>query len=288
MRVAAADWSLHPRKRWVCVAEGVVVSAPQQVTDAASLLVGDGPAVVGFDFPIGLPEAYCRGAGITDFPSVLAREWRASNEPSLAQPFYPHAPGGRSKRVLEQALELESRQWLRECDRLTGAGALFWTLGPKQVGKAAITGWREVLRQRPDGWKLWPFDEVDVQRDRWVAEIYPALAYRLMHLPANFGKRKQDARRAQAAKMLAFAEGLELRLSDQLTASVLDGFGASAAGEDPFDAFTGLLGMVDSLRRVPFPHAPPQDAVRRREGWILGLTDKTITLGGGIWLDNKT
>ena len=104
MRVAAADWSLHPRKRWVCVAEDGFVSAPRQVTDAASLLAGDGPAVVGFDFPIGLPEAYCHLAEVTDFLSELGHEWRASNTPSLAQPFYPHSPGGRSKRVLEQTL----------------------------------------------------------------------------------------------------------------------------------------------------------------------------------------
>lgn len=49
------------------------------------------------------------------------------------------------------------------------------------------------------------------------------------------------------------------------------GFGPTEDAEDPFDAFVGLLGMVHSQQRVPFPDAPPGDAVRQCEGWILGL-----------------
>lgn len=78
--VAHADWSIHPRKRWMARAtlrDGVyTASAPEQVTNAGSLLMDlqtefatRGPVLVGFDFPIGLPAAYAGRAGISDFLS---------------------------------------------------------------------------------------------------------------------------------------------------------------------------------------------------------------------------
>ncbi len=35
---------------------------------------------------------------------------------------------------------------------------LFWTLGGNQVGKGAISGWREIIVPRLDEIGLWPFD----------------------------------------------------------------------------------------------------------------------------------
>lgn len=261
MRIAAADWSIDPRKRWVCECLDDVVSAPQQVADAAALLSGDGPAVVGFDFPIGMPAAYFRAAGISHFFECLNVEWTPSNQPSLAQPFFPHSPKGKMAE-LEAALGITKDGWLRECDRRAGAAPLFWILGPKQVGKAAISGWKEVLRARPKDWKIWPFDAVDVQRDKWIAEIYPALGY-----PKNFGKRDPAWRRAYAAELLTQAARLQLRLTTDLEAMVQDGFGPYPDGEDPFDAFVGLLGMVESLRDI----SPRELSGDQCEGWILGL-----------------
>lgn len=265
MRIAAADWSMHPRKRWVCECVDGFVSPPQQVKDAAALLSGGGPAVVGFDFPIGMPEAYCLSAGIGHFYECLDRDWLPTNHPHLAQPFFPHTPN-RKAAELEQALGVSKTQWLRRCDHATNAGALFWLIGPKQVGRAAITGWREVLRNRPADWKIWPFDAVNVSTDRWVAEIYPALGY-----PPNFGKRDAQNRRAYAGELLSRARGLGLQLHTGLESMVQDGFGPGTEGEDPFDAFVGVLGMVASLRE----EAPTDEAVRRWEGWILGAGCKT-------------
>ncbi len=262
MRIAAADWSIHPRKRWVCESVDNVVSAPRRIIDPASLLEGPGPAVVGFDFPIGLPEAYCRAAQIPRFIETLHRDWQVSNQPTLHQPFFPKSPKG-SKAMLEAALKLNRGEWLRQCDRQSKAGALFWTLGPKQVGRAAITGWSEVLRHRPAHWKIWPFDAIDPQSDCWIAEIYPALAY-----PSNLGKQHQDKRRSQAGEFFKKAAELNLRLEPGLVHQIRDGFGPSQSGEDPFDAFAGLLHMVQHYRT---PAAPTTPAIRQCEGWILGL-----------------
>ncbi len=61
--------------------------------------------LVGFDFPIGLPLAYARRAGIPDFLSALSDfgfdEWgefysvaETADEIRIERPFYPHRPGG--------------------------------------------------------------------------------------------------------------------------------------------------------------------------------------------------
>lgn len=265
MRIAAADWSIHPRKRWVCECIDNLVYPPRQVNDSAALLSGDGPAVVGFDFPIGMPEAYCRSQRIDHFFECLHRDWLPSNQPSPQQPFFPRTPN-RKIVELEQALGIPRQQWLRTCDCLTNAGSLLWLIGPKQVGRAAISGWREVLRHRPPAWKIWPFETVDPLRDRWIAEIYPALGY-----PKNFGKRKADNRRAYAPQLLATAARLRLTIHPDLEALVHNGFGPACDGEDPFDAFVGVLGMVEHLTTP----APQDERVRRWEGWILGAGAET-------------
>src|SRR5690606_36678987 len=74
-------------------------------------------------------------------------------------------PGGTSQRHLIDGLGVESMtDLLRVCERRNGtrgaASPLFWTLGGKQVGKAAILGWKEVLapalRDPELDVKLWP------------------------------------------------------------------------------------------------------------------------------------
>jgi hypothetical protein len=70
----------------------------------------------------------------------------------------------------------------------------------------------------------------------------------------------------------AVARALGVDLSPELVAMVEDGFGASATGEDAFDAVVGLLGTIDVVRghRPADPPASVADACTV-EGWILGL-----------------
>jgi hypothetical protein len=86
------------------------------------------------------------------------------NEISLRRPFYPMRPLG-SKRHLLDALGFQSAQeLLRLCDGPTATRAnaceMFWTLGAKQVGRAAIHGWRDLLAPavRDGSISIWPFD----------------------------------------------------------------------------------------------------------------------------------
>ncbi len=304
--VAHADWSIDARKRWMCVAaldgDGYVVSAAEPVGAGESLLerlrarAGGGNVFVGFDFPIGVPLAYARRAGVDSFVDLLPRlgceRWERFFAPaeraaeiSLMRPFYPRRPGGTSRAQLVGALGVESfRDLLRRCERKTAtrndACSLFWTLGGNQVGRAAISGWREVLgpalRDRPGQVGLWPFQgDLREMLERFpcvVAETYPAEACVHLGLTApgrGWSKRVSADRREQSRRVRQGVEG-RLRLAPDLVAQIESGFGDDKSGEDPFDAFVGLVSMLDVVagRR---PAAPAlADEVRRVEGWILG------------------
>lgn len=308
--IAHADWSVDPGKRRVARAVreggGYRALAPGPAGPLPELFEGlrrsaatAGPVLFGFDFPLGLPLAYARRAGITDFRALLPElgrgAWRdffsvaeRPEEVSLTRPFYPARAGPRgtvARRHLIDGLGLASyRALLRRCD-LPGADrpaacAMFWTLGPQQVGKAAIVGWRDLLIPALRGGRdlgLWPFDgDLDallVRHGLVAAETYPAEVYR--HLGLRFGgpgggKRTRTARAAQAPRLLERARDLGLGLDRELADAIAAGFGAGPDGEDPFDAVVGLLGMVAVVRGERPAGAPAEPDVRRIEGWILG------------------
>jgi hypothetical protein len=300
--VAHADWSMHAAKRWIARAvlrpEGYLALPPAPVGPLESFwaglaaAAGPGPIVVGFDFPIGLPAAYAARAGITDFLCALDRFGDEFYEPAgtpaeiaLTRPFYPHRPGGCSRRQLLDGLGLTAWQHLhRRCDRATAerlaACPMFWTLGANQVGRAAITGWRHLLAPaRREGLDLgiWPFegslDHLLARRRFVVAETYPGEVYGHLglELRSHGGKRRQAARRANAARLLAWAEDAKVALAPGMRTAITTGFGNDPGADDRFDAAVGLFGLLNVLcgRR---PSGEPDEAtIRRIEGWILGL-----------------
>lgn len=311
--VAHADWGVGAAKRWVAVAllgptGGYRALAPRSVGRDGSVLQrlgvpdgdGRGGVVLGFDFPIGLPRAYAELVGIGDFRPALAGfgegrwvsfyEVAATREQvGLYRPFYPSTPGVKGERArshLYEALGLGAGELLRRCDR-PGTEALFWTLGGRQVGKAALDGWRSVLaptlRDPEPDVALWPFDgelgELVARRGVVVAETWPRECYR--HLGISFAptpgsphpsKRRQADRRRNAPALLAWAAATGTELAPELAAAIADGFGPGPGGEDPFDAVAGLFSMVNVLLgRRPAGVPAGDGAVRRVEGWILGL-----------------
>jgi hypothetical protein len=183
--VAHADWGCDPRKRQVAVAEltgrsmrpryQVVSVAPAashgaDVFDVLEAKGGPGRALVGFDFTIGLPREYAAAVGVTSFPAFLdligSGPWRefehvagSASDISLHRPFYPRRPGGTRRADLYDGLGLSAGQLRRRGDG-SDAETLFWTLGPKQAGKASLDGWRLLRQARARGVDiaLWPFD----------------------------------------------------------------------------------------------------------------------------------
>lgn len=315
--VAHADWSVDARKRWVAVAVRARnewhLTAPEPVGDPANLLqrlrerAGGGPTVAGFDFPIGLPAAYANRVGVRDFRAFLdalgrppwERFFDVAERPAdiaLHRPFYPFRPGGARRAHLLSALGADDTDGLRRrCERPTArrsaAECLFWTLGGKQVGKAALAGWREVLI--PARWTrsaaLWPFDgrlaDLLQRPGDVVLETYPAGFYH--HLGVRFGgpgngKRAQAARRANAGPLLDFGRrasdrGRPVHVDDVFVESISDGFGNRHDGEDRFDAAVGLFGMLNLILGLEPFHEPTDPVVRAVEGWIFGQGAPEVT-----------
>lgn len=309
--VAHADWSAAPAKRWLACATRLTdgpnagsyrLAAPEPVGDIATLFdrlrraAGPNGVFLGVDFPLGLPLAYAQQTGIPDFLALLPRlgrdEWRdfytAAGQPediSLYRPFYPARPGGARLQYLLDGLNLRHRDNLyRVCDRghahRRAAAPLFWTMGAQQVGKAAISGWRDLLApalQRGEAVHLWPFagslDTLLARGDLVVAEAYPAEFY--AHLGLTFasgggGKRNQLARAAQAAALLNWAAEQPAQLADDLAAAIHHGFDDHSCGEDQFDAVVGLVGMLNVLFGRRPPGEPADERRCQIEGWILG------------------
>jgi len=302
-----ADWGSDPKKRWMCVARragsSYEVKAPEPVGALDTLWrriaarADGGSAVVGFDFPIGLPRSYAYSAGISSFVDALRRfgegEWQQfyelAEQPSqisLHRPFYPFRPGGTKRAHLIEGLALsDGSELLRRCERKTEnrgpASPMFWTLGGKQVGRAAIIGWRDLiapgLADESLQLKIWPFhgsikDLVGLDTVV-VAETYPAEA--CLHLGlappgGQWAKTSQQGRQSQAVGLFSWAQRRRIALAEKLVTLIREGFGPDKSAEDPFDAVLGALSMLEVTLGFR-PEGDPSDiAVRQIEGWILG------------------
>jgi hypothetical protein len=306
--IVHADWSMSPAKRVAAPARlrggCYLIDAPVRVGQTGSPrerlgIPQAGRALIGFDFPIGIPASYAERTGISSFREALTHfgsgEWRdfydvCSNraEISLRRPFFPYScprKGMCTREHLTSALDMAWNELYRRCERKTdtrpAASPLFWTLGGKQVGKGAITGWREFVQPLVgDGSDvaLWPFDGALLELLRSgscvIVESYPAEFYR--HLGLRFaggkggGKRSQQARINAANQLVTVAERCGAELSEAAARAIAGGFGPHGNGEDDFDAMVGLLGMIKHLHEGAQVEAPIDPTVRAVEGWIIG------------------
>lgn len=306
--VAHADWSLSPKKRWICVATrdgtGWRMAAPVPAADVApptTLLRSlaqrvAGRAVVGLDAVLGLPAAWGRQAGVSRFLDFLTTQvhgpaweqfWRPAASPAeirVTRPFYPHRPGGARQHHLVDALGLQQVGELRRrCDLpmpgRTTPCPLFWTLGANQVGKATLSAWRELVTpalRAPDlAVRIWPFDGTldDCSRgDLGLAEVYPGdvVDWLGLELAAHGGKRSADARARQASRLREVLASLSVAPDAELTTALAEGFGEAATGEDAFDAFVGALGVLLCVSAQRTVWQPEDPVIENLEGWILG------------------
>jgi hypothetical protein len=298
-RLVHSDWSVAPHKRWTAIAErspnGWFIASLAQTPSPAEfldLLFARPNTLAGFDFPIGLPSISLDrlGVGFCDLLAMPAtygaqRFFTPAEtlfDVSPAQPFYGrHPPGGRQADLLQRLECAGFDDLLRACERATAsrsrAESVFWTVGAKQVGKAALSGWRDVLiPARGRGARLWPFDgrlSSLACHALTLAETYPAEAYRHLGMNRTVKKRTQAGRQAAGAVMLGWASRHDVSIAAAIRQLIHSGFGEREDGEDAFDAITGLCGMIEVAdgRRAEAPDAlwssPP------REGWILGQTD---------------
>ncbi|NJD59434.1 MAG: DUF429 domain-containing protein [Anaerolineales bacterium] len=307
--IAHVDWSVNPTKCWVAVAakqpdrhwiitELNNVSAPGGIfRHLVSSLQVHGCVLAGFDFPIGLPIAYAQKVHITDYLSALVNfgypDWESFYSPcdfaeeiSLHRPFYPARPGGAKRAFLEHSLDLSFAQLYRLCeiahDSRRSACPLFWTLGSQQVGKAAISGWRDLLTpaltDKSQNLTIWPFsgslENCCLPGNLVALETYPAEFYH--HLGLSFtspilkSKRCHQDRLSFAEPLLSWAQSHNIHLKPGVRSDILDGFGDCPEGEDRFDALVGLYGMINVVQGHHPTGEPLAPYLSKIEGWIFG------------------
>lgn len=302
---AHADWSTDPRKRWVAIArrsgDAWTLDEPRPVGDVgdftrALLRLAEGGAVaLGVDLPIGVPRAYAALLAVPDFPAFLVgtRAWpdfyrvcETLDEIAPDRPFYPaRGRKGMTRAAHAAALGLppEGISLSRACDRATAerpAGApVFWTLGANQSGKAAIAAWRDLLLPaliNRDPIRLWPYEgpfrSLLTPGHVAIAETYPAEALRHLALRLRGSKRRQADRQAVAPALQAAIRQLRVQPTASMAATIEDGFGADAAGEDRFDCTLGVLCVINVLAGNRPDTAPEEAWIQRWEGWVLGQT----------------
>lgn len=301
--VAHCDWSIDPKKRWMCVAirdqSGWTLSAAEPVGDTSTLIPRlrhrarrDGALLIGFDFPIGLPEAYGSAIGLPSFREALLQfgtgsysDWfdvaEHRSQVSLSRPFYPMRPGGTQRKHLFDGLGMpDGRSLQRRCERATptrgDAAMLFWTLGGNQVGKAALTGWKEIILPNLGQIALWPFDGrlATLVRPGAViaAETYPGDVYARLGIPRRpvWSKRKQSGRSSVAHYLTRWLADHSHIDGSGVVESISEAFGCDRSGEDRFDAMVGLFGMLDVIDGNTDEGALDDPAILTWEGWILG------------------
>jgi hypothetical protein len=301
VRLLHADWSTTAAKRWVVEARKIaghwLVQAPRLVgpTDqfVEDLLQEPQPTLAGFDFPIGIPASFGRKTEFGSFTEAIqqfgtgkwSRFYEVAEQPddiSVYRPFYPRLSSSSARQLhLLTALGVEDIHALkRQCEKATterrAACSLFWTLGGNQVGKAAISGWHEIVQpSRRGGALLWPFEgdlsSLAGRSKLVICETYPAEAYGHVGIRSSTGgsKQRQDDRRSATAQVASRCQAHGVHLNEEMKEVLADGFGPRKSGEDPFDAVAGLLGMIEVVegRRVA---APVKAEAPEWEGWILG------------------
>ena len=173
-----------------------------------------------------------------------------------------------------------SSQLLRQCEKAHGnrndASPLFWTIGAKQVGKAALSGWKEVIFPLHEkGALIWPFQTLQLtekSKKLVLLETYPAQYYDFFEprLMKGRSKRRQNDRVIAGSKILSWLNTRNVLVLPSLETRIKDGFGLSEDGEDPFDALVGLCGMLDVVlgNRSSSPRLSPLHL--GQEGWIFG------------------
>ena len=274
-----------------------LVFSPEPVGEISALIARierclpkEGTALLGFDFPIGLPRSYAEKVGLSAWRQALrlfgSSDWNhfyeLSDRPSLRQPFFPLSKqkSGKLKTQLAETLGYRNLdELLRRCDKKTQsrpkAECLFFTLGVKQVGAGTIVGWRDVLAPAMDMIRFWPFDgdlnNLLCEPGIAVAEIYPGEAY--THLDISIGagtglsKRRREDRRKACEHLLETVTSDCIKFSEAAKSWIQWGF----EHEDDFDAMVGLLSMFQVVTGEPGSGLPADDpAVRTIEGWILG------------------
>ena len=219
-------------------------------------------SLIAVDVPLGLPADFPDVYGNKGFVEWLlglpGEDWRGL----VVEGIVDQAPGRPFVEKPRAGDKRLGRFPLRRCDRLTHAESVYWCMGPKQVGKAALQFWFEVLRPlvRQGGIAVWPFQPIDDARVV-VAECYPGYL-----VDRVWGRSVVKTNAPDVVQALA-ETGEARRGTDERTRL------HAASSEDEFDMLTVALALRAAVEAEADVLSAPVHA-RPIEGWILLLEDR--------------
>lgn len=223
------------------------------------------PILITVDVPIGLPNAF--EDVWRDYRGFLpwlrqreGRDWRELVAESIGdqeakRPFVVCKKGER---------KADGHFPLRRCERLTQGESVYWCVGGKQVGKAALQFWHDTLLplSRHFGSRLavWPFEALE-GKEVVIAECYPTILYQQV-----WGRRVTKSSACDVVDAVDEKRQHKPRLCCDKT------WLHAASSEDDFDMFTTAIAVAEAEGNPEMLFAAPDDA-RPVEGWMLLLPD---------------
>jgi hypothetical protein len=277
-RFVAIDWSGARRpsaqRRAIvrCVVERGRVTCLEGGSDRRETVAwltgcaGDGaPTLVGLDFPFAYAKPFLDRLGAPDFSALLARMAPLDGEtaaPGAVDTFIagcgewwarwgrPGRGGHRTRRHVERLAALRGAE---SPLRALPHGRGYRYVGPRQVGKAAITGLAAIaaLKIRAPATRVWPFEDPAGAR-LVLAEIWPRLALgRVVKGDPAARRRYVRGLRQQGIRLCSAQEQL------------------AGASDHAIDALAAAVAMASGRWPVRDRSALPPSAAR--EGWVLGV-----------------
>ncbi len=206
------------------------------------------PVLITVDVPIGLPEKYkAVWAGEGSFLNWLDarnndRRKLVVNSVAEQTPQSPFVMPGKGQKKADGQFPR------RECEDKIKGQSVFWLIGGKQVGKAALQFWFETLVPLRSGLRkgiaVWPFEPYD-GKAVVVAERYPASLYQRVW--------RRGVTKSKPSDLVDALYGL---YGQREQISPLKTWFHAASSDDEFDMFTGehypFLTFFDNPHRDPY------------------------------------
>jgi hypothetical protein len=244
----------------------------ETVTWVAARAAEEGPTLVGLDFPFAYAIPFLDHIGAPDFSALLARMAPLDDAP--AGPALGEAFIGRCGRWWTRWGRRRDARTRRRVERLPatrgaesplralphGRGHRF--VGPRQVGKATITGLAAIaaVKARVPTARVWPFED-PADASLVLVEIWPRLALPGVVKSVPAARRRHVRALGQHAVRIGSAERR-----------------IAAASDHGIDALAAAVAMASEQWRLPDRRTLPPEAAR--EGWILGVPPPRR--GGGL------
>lgn len=254
------------------------------LSEQINALKKDAAILIAADLPIGLPSNPDDVYRAIDADSFL--DWLAKTQSRLKktngnwrESLIAKAERGETRTPLmpfvsySNAKEIPPDKTARRlCDMMSkGESVYCLDHGPKQVGKAALQFWFDVLidlqTQFTSRVAVWPFENT-TGKQIVVAECYPAFCQRMV-----FQRMISKRDPLQVSKALI---GLTKDVNRNHGISIETWIHA-ASSEDEFDMFTAALAFREKMAaNEDLLKCPDNSLCRTYEGWMLGLDESSL------------